>query len=200
MLSHSEGEKAVKLARRAIERYVSRKERIQDKFDGVFEEERGVFVTLNKDHVLRGCIGYPYPIKRLDDAIIESAITAATGDPRFPPVSSEELPQITVEVTVLSPPQEVSVDKKELPKYIEIGRHGLIVKAGYYSGLLLPQVAVEYNFGPEEFLSQTCIKANMSPDSWARDDVEIFTFEGQIFEEKEPNGEIEEASVSCDQS
>ncbi len=200
MLSHSEGEKAVKLARKAIEKYVSQRERIYDRFEGVFEEERGVFVTLNKNHTLRGCIGFPYPIKRLDESIIESAISAATGDPRFSPVTSEELQDITVEVTVLSPPENLDVDRKELPRCIEIGKHGLIVKAGYYSGLLLPQVAVEYNFGPEEFLSQTCIKANMSPDSWARDDVEIYTFEGQIFQEKEPNGEIEESSVSCDQS
>ncbi|MFO7966745.1 MAG: TIGR00296 family protein [Archaeoglobaceae archaeon] len=200
MLSHSEGEKAVKLARKAIEKYVSQKEKIEEKFDGVFEEERGVFVTLNKGQMLRGCIGYPYPIKRLDEAIIESAITAATGDPRFPPVTSEELPDITVEVTVLSPPEKIDVDRYELPKYVKIGRHGLIVKSGYYSGLLLPQVAVEHNFEPQEFLSQTCIKANMSPDSWAKDDVEIYTFEGQIFEEKEPSGEIEETNVSCNQS
>lgn len=200
MLSRSEGEKAVKLARKAIEKYVSQRERMHDRFEGVFEEERGVFVTLNKDHDLRGCIGYPYPIKRLDEAIIESAISAATGDPRFPPVTPSELQEITVEVTVLSPPEKLNVDRKELPKYIEIGRHGLIVKAGYFSGLLLPQVAVEYNFDPQEFLSQTCIKANLSPDSWAKDEVEIYTFEGQIFEEKEPSGEIEESSISCDHS
>lgn len=200
MLSHSEGEKAVKLARKAIEKYVTQKERIQDSFEGFFEEERGVFVTLNKDHDLRGCIGYPYPIKRLDEAIIESAISAATGDPRFPAIDPEELQEITVEVTVLSPPEKLNVDRKELPQYIEIGRHGLIIKAGYYSGLLLPQVAVEYKLDPEDFLSQTCMKANMSPDSWLKDDVEIYTFEGQIFQEKEPSGEIEESSISCDHS
>lgn len=200
MLSHSEGEEAVKLARKAIEKYVSQRGRIQDRFEGIFEQQMGVFVTLNKDNDLRGCIGYPYPIKRLDESIIESAISAATGDPRFPSVTPEELQDITVEVTVLSPPEKLDVDRKELPNYIEVGRHGLIVKAGYYSGLLLPQVAVEYNLDPEEFLSQTCMKANMSPDSWAKDDVEIYIFEGQIFEEKEPSGEIEESSVSGDHS
>lgn len=198
MLSYSDGENTVKLARKAIERYVSQGDRVNDRLEGVFEEERGVFVTLNKDHDLRGCIGYPYPIKRLDEAVIESAINAATGDPRFPPITTEELQEVTVEVTVLSPPQKLDVDRKELPKHIEIGRHGLIIKKGYYSGLLLPQVAVEYNFEPEDFLSQTCMKANLNADCWITDDVEIYTFEGQIFQEKEPRGEVEETSVSCD--
>ncbi|MFP3946779.1 MAG: TIGR00296 family protein [Archaeoglobaceae archaeon] len=200
MLSHSEGEKAVKLARKAIEKYVSQRERIYDRFGGVFEEERGVFVTLNKDYSLRGCIGFPYPIKRLDEAIIESSINAATGDPRFHPVTPQELQDITVEVTVLSPPRKLDVDREELPRCIEVGRHGLLIKAGYCSGLLLPQVALEYNFEPEEFLSQTCMKANMSADSWLKDDVEIYTFEGQIFQEKEPRGEVEDISVSGNHS
>jgi|Deesub1362A_J573_1020465.scaffolds.fasta_scaffold00660_6 hypothetical protein len=194
MLTLSEGEKAVKLARRSIENYLSKKEIISDRFSGIFEEKRGVFTTLNKNHNLRGCIGFPYPIKRLDEAIIESAIAAAVDDPRFPPVVIEEMEDISVEVTVLTPPEKLNVRKEELPNHIEIGRHGLMVSSGYFSGLLLPQVAVEYNFDEEEFLSQTCMKANLPPDCWLMENVDVFRFEGQIFQEKEPNGEVIESS------
>ncbi|HID43367.1 MAG TPA: TIGR00296 family protein [Archaeoglobaceae archaeon] len=197
MLTLSEGEIAVKLARKAIETYLSDKVVITDRYSGVFEEERGVFTTLNKNRNLRGCIGFPYPIKRLDEAIIESAISAAINDPRFPPVALKEMDEISVEVTVLTPPEKLDVDKDKLPEYVEIGRHGLMVRSGYYSGLLLPQVAVEYNFDAEEFLTQTCMKANLPPDCWLMDEVEVFRFEGQIFQEKEPRGEIEEETQPC---
>lgn len=198
LLTKEEGEKAVKLARRAIETFLTTREVIKDRYTGVFEEKRGVFTTLTKNHMLRGCIGFPYPIKRLDEAIIESAIAAATEDPRFPPVKPEEMDEIIVEVTILTPPEKLDVDKKELPKHIEIGRHGLMVRTGYFSGLLLPQVAVEYDFDEEEFLSQTCMKAGLPPDCWLMEDTEVYRFEGQIFQEKEPRGEVEEASLkSC---
>lgn len=198
MLSLSEGEKAVKLARKAIETYLRDKVVIKDRLKGVFEQNRGVFTTLNKNHDLRGCIGFPYPIKRLDEAIIESAISAAVKDPRFPPVKLQEMDDITVEVTVLTPPEKLDVEREKLPEHIEIGRHGLMVSSGYYSGLLLPQVAVEYNFDAEEFLTQTCMKANLPPDCWLMKEVEVYRFEGQIFKEREPRGEVEEVThPSC---
>ncbi len=195
LLSSEEGEKAVKLARKAIESYLKNKEIIKDRLNGVFEEKRGVFTTLTKYGELRGCIGYPYPVKRLDEAIIESAIAAATEDPRFPPVKLEEMNEIIVEVTVLTPPKKVDAVPPERPKAIEIGRHGLIVKYKYFSGLLLPQVAVEYNMDEEEFLTQTCLKAGLSPDCWLFNEVELYTFEGQIFKEEVPRGKVIEVKL-----
>ncbi|OYT33570.1 TIGR00296 family protein [Archaeoglobales archaeon] len=192
-LKFEEGETAVRLARKAIEVYLDERKLIQDRLTGVFEEKRGVFTTLTKFGELRGCIGFPYPIKRLDEAIIESAVSAAVDDPRFEPVRLSEMNDITVEVTVLSPPEKLDAKPRELPKRIEIGKHGLIVKMGPFSGLLLPQVAVEYNFDEEEFLTQTCMKAGLPPDCWLSG-AEVYRFEGQIFKEKEPRGEIEEVS------
>jgi len=192
MLTLSEGERAIKLARKAIENYLRDKTVLTERLTGVFEEKRGVFTTLNKNHDLRGCIGFPYPIKRLDEAIIESAISAAVNDPRFPPVKLKEMDNISIEITVLTPPEKLEVRRERLPEHIEIGRHGLMVSTGYYSGLLLPQVAVEYNFDAEEFLTQTCMKANLPPDCWLMKEVEVYRFEGQIFREKKPRGEVEE--------
>ncbi len=195
LLSLEEGEIAVKLARAAIEIYLSSGEIIQERYSGVFEEKRGVFTTLTKRGLLRGCIGFPYPIKRLDEAIIESAIAAATQDPRFPRVRLEEMDEICVEVTVLTPPEKIEAKPTDLPKYVEIGKHGLMVQMGPYSGLLLPQVAVELNLSPEDFLSETCMKAGLPPDCWLSG-AEVYRFEGQIFKELEPRGGVVEVNLT----
>jgi len=195
LLTLEEGRMAVKLARKAIETYLAEGRVIGDRLSGVFEQKRGVFTTLTKHGELRGCIGFPYPIKRLDEAIIESAIAAATDDPRFPPVSLDEMDEIIVEVTVLTPPERLNVKPIELPKHVEIGRHGLMVKRGFYSGLLLPQVAVEFGFDAEEFLSQTCMKAGLPPDCWLMEGTEVYRFEGQIFKEVEPRGDVVEVKL-----
>jgi len=195
LLSFEDGVKAVKLARRAIESYLNDKIVLKERYEGVFSEKRGVFVTLRKNKNLRGCIGFPYPYKRLDEAIIDSAIAAATEDPRFSPVKAAEMEEITVEVTVLTPPEKIETKLEKLPEHVEIGRHGLIVKRGAFSGLLLPQVAIEYNFDAEEFLSQTCMKAGLPPDCWLMKGTEVYRYEGQIFEEREPRGEIIEMDV-----
>ncbi len=198
LLTLEEGTIAVRLARKAIETYLSEGRVIQERLTGVFEQKRGVFTTLTKHGELRGCIGFPYPIKRLDEAIIESAIAAATDDPRFPPVQLDEMDEIVVEVTILTPPEKLNVKPTELPKHVEIGRHGLMVKRGFYSGLLLPQVAVEFGFDAEEFLSQTCMKAGLPPDCWLMEGTEVYRFEGQIFKEVRPRGEVVEVDLkSC---
>ncbi len=198
LLTVEEGTIAVRLARKAIETYLSEGRVIQERLTGVFEQKRGVFTTLTKHGELRGCIGFPYPIKRLDEAIIESAIAAATDDPRFPPVTLDEMDEIVVEVTILTPPEKLNVKPTELPKHVEIGRHGLMVKRGFYSGLLLPQVAVEFGFDAEEFLSQTCMKAGLPPDCWLMEGTEVYRFEGQIFKEVRPRGEVVEVDLkSC---
>ncbi|MEM0204082.1 MAG: TIGR00296 family protein [Archaeoglobaceae archaeon] len=196
-LSLEEGTKAVKLARRAIEEYLETRKVIREELGGVFSQKRGVFTTLIKHGDLRGCIGFPYPIKRLDEAIIESAISAAVDDPRFEPVRLSEMDEIEVEVTILTEPEKIKASPKDLPKFVEIGRHGLMVKKGFFSGLLLPQVAVEFGFDAEEFLSQTCMKAGLSPDCWLTG-AEVYRFEGQIFKEIKPRGDVIEVDIkSC---
>lgn len=186
-LAEEEGKKGLQLAREAIEQYLSDSMKMKQK-NGLpvsFEEERGVFVTLNKYGTLRGCIGYPYPVFKLKEAIIDAAISAAVNDPRFPAVTEKELTDITIELTVLTVPQVLKEQPKELPKHIEIGKHGLIVKKGVYQGLLLPQVATEHNWSSEEFLCESCWKAGLPQDAWLDEDTEVSIFEGQIFKEEE---------------
>jgi uncharacterized protein (TIGR00296 family) len=194
MLTETEGRAAVKLARKTIESFLSGGEFPKSQDLGidlslVFEEYRGVFVTLTEGGLLRGCIGHPYPDSTLEEAIMDSAISAATRDPRFPPVEEEELKNIVVEVTVLTQPEKINAAPKDLPDKVVIGKHGLIVKQGYYQGLLLPQVAPENNMDSIDFLSHTCMKAGLSPDAWVKG-AEVYCFEGQIFKEKEPDGEV----------
>ncbi|MCC6027297.1 MAG: TIGR00296 family protein [Archaeoglobus sp.] len=196
-LTLEEGRKAVKLARKAIEEYLANRKIIKERLEGVFSQKRGVFTTLIKHGELRGCIGFPYPIKRLDEAIIESAISAAVDDPRFEPVRLREMNEIIVEITILTEPEKINAKPQDLPKFVEIGKHGLLVKKGLFSGLLLPQVAVEFGFDSEEFLSQTCMKAGLPPDCWLTG-AEVYRFEGQIFKEVEPRGDVIEVDIkSC---
>jgi len=200
MLTDVEGRAAVKLARKTIELFLSEEklpepQELGFELSPVFGEKRGVFVTLTESGLLRGCIGHPFPDSRLEDAIMDSAISAATRDPRFPPVREDELDKIVVEVTILTQPEKINAPAEELPEHIEIGKHGLIVKQGYCQGLLLPQVAPEYNMDSIEFLGHTCLKAGLLPDAWLKG-AEVSCFEGQIFKEKEPRGEVIEENLS----
>ncbi len=199
MLTKSEGELAVGLARKAIEECLNNGKKINpDNLPAVFRENRGVFVTLNKKadtRELRGCIGRPYPVMPLGEAIILSAINAARGDPRFYPVKPEEIDDLVIEVTVLTVPERIKAKPKEIPGKIVIGRHGLIVAANRCQGLLLPQVAVEHGFDCTEFLCQTCMKAGLMPDAWLNG-ADVYSFEGQIFQEVLPGGEIREKVLS----
>lgn len=200
-LTLGEGVQGVHLARRAIRQYLLDETTItpddlQDALSDIFYEMRGVFVTLNiptneaHGHCeLRGCIGYPHPNAELWDAIISSAISAAVADPRFCPIKEEELDNIVIEVTVLTPPELAPVQGIDLLEIIELGRHGIIVKRGMSSGLLLPQVAPEHNFSTYDFLCHTCMKAGIQPDSWLRD-AKVYLFEGQIFSEINPCCEV----------
>jgi uncharacterized protein (TIGR00296 family) len=183
----------VKTARMVVTDYLKNgsKTELGKKFQEDFSFNSGVFVTLNNPLGLRGCIGYPLPDKKLFNALEEAAISAATEDPRFPPVKFEELDSITFEVTVLTPPTKIEVsDSQEYLSKIKIGQDGLIVKYGYNSGLLLPQVPVEYGWNEKEFLEYTCEKAGLPKEYWQKEDVEILKFEGIVFKEKDPNGEI----------
>jgi uncharacterized protein (TIGR00296 family) len=196
VLNQEQGEYLVKLARATIEYELGlvAKPRTDDAPD-VTKAKCGVFVTLNtvqgESESLRGCIGYPYPIKDLLTAVIDSAHNAAFSDPRFPPVDKEEMDNIKVEVSVLTPPQPVKVgNPMEYPAKVKVGRDGLILSRGMRRGLLLPQVAVEWGWDSEEFLSQCCFKAGIPPDSWLLEGTEIQVFQALIYSERSPHGDI----------
>lgn len=186
MISNEEGKFLVKLARSSIESYLKDKIILEAPEDtpNNLKEEMGVFVTLNKNEQLRGCIGYPEPVKPLVNSVIEVAISSAIQDPRFPPVSPGELNDINVEVSVLTKPELIEVDKPaEYLEKIGIGTDGLIVEGSSGRGLLLPQVAVEWQWNVEEFLANTCRKAGLNVDCWLEQDTRIYKFQGQIFNE-----------------
>jgi len=192
-LSDSDGVILVKTARNAVTEFLSNGNRmkLESDLEEKFSFNSGVFVTLNNPDGLRGCIGFPMPEKKLSRAIIEGAIAAATEDPRFPSVKTNELNDIVFEVTVLTPPVEIDVsDPMEYLEKIKVGRDGLIIKHSFSSGLLLPQVPVEYGWDVEEFLQHTCEKAGLARDTWKNEDVKIEKFEGIIFKEETPNGAI----------
>ena len=192
-LSDSDGVILVKTARNAVTEFLSNGNRM--KLESALEEKfsfnSGVFVTLNNPDGLRGCIGFPMPEKKLSHAIVEGAIAAATEDPRFPSVKTNELNDIVFEVTVLTPPIDIDVyDPMEYLEKIKVGRDGLIIRHSFSSGLLLPQVPVEYSWSTEEFLQHTCEKAGLARDTWKNESVKIEKFEGIIFKEETPNGTI----------
>lgn len=184
MFSAIQGEKLINLARTAIEdRFLKRQTDLKD-YDE-FSKKQGVFVTLTKNKELRGCIGFPQSIYSLNKSIVEAARAAAFEDPRFRPLSREEFTEIKIELSVLTIPQRIKVRKPEdYLKEIKIGRDGLIIKAGPYSGLLLPQVAVEYRWDVETFLRQLCMKAGLSMDAWQNVNYELHKFSAEIFKEK----------------
>ena len=192
-LSDSDGVVLVKTARKAVTEFLSNGNRmkLESDLEEKFSFNSGVFVTLNNPDGLRGCIGFPMPEKKLSHAIIEGAIAAATEDPRFPSVKTNELNDIVFEVTVLTPPVVIDVsDPMEYLEKIKVGRDGLIIRHSFSSGLLLPQVPVEYGWNVEEFLQHTCEKAGLARDTWKNESVKIEKFEGIIFKEETPNGVI----------
>lgn len=196
-LTQEEGEFLVKLARKTVQEYLKTGKVINVPKDTPTKlmQRCGVFVTINSlkngKKKLRGCIGYPYPTTMLAQAALECAISSATRDPRFSSLSSEELGQVIFEVSVLTPPELVEVeDPRHLPSKIKIGEDGLIVEKGFYKGLLLPQVPVEYNWDREEFLCQCCIKAGLPPDNWLIKTTKIHKFQAIVFEEDNPRGKI----------
>ncbi len=184
MISDDAGNYLLKLAKETIKYYLQTKEKLEKPNDYPIEldEKLGVFVTLNKNNDLRGCIGYPEPIESAIDATIDVAIAAAFNDPRFPEVTPEEFDELEFEITVLTKPEMIIVAHPDQYKEeIEIGHDGLIIQKGYSRGLLLPQVATENLFSTEEFLEHTCMKAGISADSWMDESCDVYKFQGQIF-------------------
>jgi len=196
-LSLKEGEFLIRLARNTVKTYLETGKTVKapENTPKKLFEQCGVFVTINslKNGVkkLRGCIGYPYPTSPLVEAVIDSAVSAATRDPRFYPLSLTELGTVVFEVSVLTPPEAVEVENpKEYLAKIKVGEDGLIAEKGFYKGLLLPQVPVEWEWCEEEFLCQCCVKAGLPPDSWLTQEAKIYKFQAIIFEEETPQGKV----------
>jgi AmmeMemoRadiSam system protein A len=143
---------------------------------------RGAFVTLEEreSHDLRGCIGHIASDRPLGEIVRQVAVSAATHDPRFPPVEREELASLRIEISVLSEP--VRIEPFD-PSRLMIGRDGVLVRRGSAQGLLLPQVATEHGFSAEAFLNAVCHKAGLEPESWREPGTHVFTFTADVFVE-----------------
>ncbi|MFQ5998295.1 MAG: TIGR00296 family protein, partial [Candidatus Bathyarchaeia archaeon] len=142
---------------------------------------------------LRGCIGYSEAIFPVAQATIKAAISSAVEDTRFPPVTAEELDAISIEVSVLSPLQQIKAT--DYRKQVCIGEDGLVVEQGLNKGLLLPQVAVEWNWDSEDFLSNACLKAGLLPDSWLLPGTKVYKFQVSLFEEEYPKGPVRRVKI-----
>ena len=178
MLTDAEKKELLRIARNNLESAVKGTPKPESKaMSEALGQERGVFVTLKKQGDLRGCIGYIQPVKPLYIAVGEMAVSAGTGDPRFSPVGENELSDITIEISVLSPMKQIK-DVEE----IEVGRDGIYIVKDYYSGVLLPQVATEHDWDGERFIEETCLKAGLPPDAWEKG-AQVYTFSAEIFGE-----------------
>ena len=187
-----EGELAVRIAREALEAHVLHRPKRPFVVPKSFEAKAGAFVTINlhPGGDLRGCIGYPQPFFPLMKSI-EKGAEGAAEDPRFPPLRAEELGGITVEVSILTPPQLIEARKpKELAKHVVVGVDGLSVAQGPYRGILLPQVAIEEKWDAEDFLSNACMKAGLLPDAWLEPETRLYKFQAEVFTEREPRGAV----------
>jgi AmmeMemoRadiSam system protein A len=179
-LSDTDAARLLTLARQALEEYA-----LQCRLSGVEEPQEeslcancGAFVTLRKAGHLRGCIGHIEPSAPLYQTVRECAVAAASRDPRFEPVTPLELPDLCIEISVLSLFSDVR------PEEVEVGRHGLLISRGSRRGLLLPQVATQWHWDREQFLEETCVKAGLAPDAW-RHGARIQAFTAQVFGEPE---------------
>ena len=176
---YSNEEKAFlhKLARGAIEnRLIGSPMPTHDKETKKLTEKRGAFVTLKTRGQLRGCIGHIQASRALSQTVVDMAQAAAFEDPRFPPLSKQELKDLSIEISVLTPFRQIQ-DVKE----IMVGKHGLFIERGFNSGLLLPQVATEYGWDTLTFLEHTCLKAGLPKDAWKDKKAKIYVFSAEIF-------------------
>jgi uncharacterized protein len=182
-LSEAERHRALQLARIAVvETVTHRKLPSLIPHDGIFAERRGVFVTLHVRGRLQGCIGVVEPDEPLGDAIVRCAASAALEDPRFAPMRAEQLAELSMEISLLSVPAQISAEA------IELGRHGLLVVLHAQRGLLLPQVAVEHHLTREQFLEETCRKAGLPREAWRDPDIRLFGFTCEVFSDERQSG------------
>jgi AmmeMemoRadiSam system protein A len=183
-LSEADRRAALQLARTSVVEAVFQR-KLPDVFpsEGVFAERRGVFVTLHVRHRLQGCIGVIEANEPLGEAIVRCAASAALEDPRFAPMKPEQLEELGIEISLLSPMEPIA------PEAIEIGRHGLFVRLHAQRGLLLPQVAIEHRLTREKFLEETCRKAGLPHEAWRDPEACLFGFTCEVFSERSNPGE-----------
>lgn len=174
-LAQTEKDFLRELVRLSIRRTLDPGTRLPGPVSERLEQHFGAFVTLKRHGQLRGCIGHIVGDKPLRETIAEMAQAAAFNDPRFTPVSLAELPELDVQISILSPLRECAAEE------VAPGRHGLFIRHGAHSGLLLPQVAREYGWDRETFLAQTCRKAGLSPFAWQDKQARIYCFEAEVF-------------------
>lgn len=177
MLSDDDRSLLLRLARGAITAHLGAAPGQAPANADVLSRPGGAFVTLHKRGELRGCIGHIEATEALGRVVPRCAVAASSTDPRFPPVTSSELDQIDIELSILGPLEAI-----DGPHDIEIGRHGLVVEQGWQRGLLLPQVATEWNWDAETFLAQTCHKAGLARDAWQKG-AKLWRFEAEVFGE-----------------
>jgi len=192
-LTLEEGALLIHAARQSILDAYAQKETLPPKGAAVFGEARGVFVTLHTHpkKELRGCIGFVRPDRPLGEAAVLAARLAAFEDNRFEPVKKSEMESTAIEISVLSIPQPVrGEDANARLKAVRIGQDGLVIQYGRASGLLLPQVAIEWNFTPQTFLEAVCEKAGLPKDMWKSASAKLWTFGAQIFGEEKPGGRV----------
>ncbi len=178
-LTREEKELLLKTARASISAGISGvKLPVRQMESEILKQKMGAFVTLKKGGQLRGCIGFIKGVKPLCETIAEMAHAAAFDDPRFGPVQADELKDLDIEISALSPLKQVS-DVME----IEVEKHGIYMVNGFQSGLLLPQVATEYGWDRETFLRETCHKAGLPGNAWKDPETQIFIFSATVFSE-----------------
>jgi AmmeMemoRadiSam system protein A len=178
-LSAADQELLFRVARDSIQAHLKGEKAVLPQVTSpVLSQPSGVFVTLHRQGRLRGCIGYLEARKPLLAAVQEMAVAAAFGDPRFPPLREEELADLDLEISVLSPMQQI----KNIEE-IQVGRHGIYLERGPCRGLLLPQVATEYGWDRLTFLKQTCHKASLPQEAWEDPATRIFIFSANILHE-----------------
>ena len=201
-LSEPEGDAVVRLARRAVSSYLDYGKIIEpaSPVPSSFRQRARVFVTIlssppvGKEMLqeLRGCIGYLDARQSLGKATINAAINAATTDPRFPPMISNDLGKVIFEVSILNEPSQIKLSRRsDYPKSITIGEDGLIVAKAQSRGILLPEVPVEWDWTPEEFLGHCCLKAGLYSDAWLEPETKVYKFQSEIYREVEPMGPVE---------
>ena len=179
-IDEQDQQRLLTLAREALEARVLRHAPPPPDTGGALESPCGAFVTIHSRGLLRGCLGRIETPLPLNETVVQLGASVADSDPRFEPVTPNELPDIHIEISVLTPEREIASIAE-----VEPGRHGVIVEQGLRRGLLLPQVAVEHGWDAETLVSHTCRKAGLSPDAWRRG-ARIFVFEAQVFAERLP--------------
>lgn len=192
-LSQEEGELLIKVARAEIANRLMGKGYLSSSFispsiirSNPFLNKKGcIFVTLTKNNELRGCIGFVEPIYSILDATKKASLSSAFNDPRFPPLTKDELSSVKIEISYLSPFEKIPAKTKdELLSSITLGVDGILLKRGYNSALFLPQVATEWGFSKEEFLTNLCMKAGLSAKAWQdTNEIEFYKFQVQLFRE-----------------